>query len=121
MGLSIEKRTEDGIAILGLEGSLTLGPLLVELRNAARDILARPNLTGIILDVEKVTSIDSSGLGEMTIVYSYAGTQKCSMRLIGVSPNLHKMLKMTHLDKILLAADNLETAKKQLKSFRASA
>ena len=42
MALIIGTRLEDGIAILELEGALTLGPSLVSLRNAARDILARP-------------------------------------------------------------------------------
>jgi anti-anti-sigma factor len=116
MPLMIDSRMEDGIAILELEGSLTLGPSLVSLRNAARDILSTPKLNGIILDVQRVSSIDSSGLGELTIVYSSASRHSCPMRLVGVSSNLQKMLQMTHLDAVLASADQVMTAKRQIKT-----
>ena len=116
MALTIGARVEDGLAILELDGSLTLGPSLVSLRNGAREVLATPNLSGIILDVRRITSVDSSGLGELTIVYSSASRHKCPMRMVGVSPNLQKMLEMTHLDAVLESASDLPTAKKQLKS-----
>ena len=116
MPLIIDSRMEDGIAILELEGSLTLGPSLVSLRNAARDILSNPKLNGIILDVQRVSSIDSSGLGELTIVYSSASRHSCPMRLVGVSSNLQKMLQMTHLDAVLASADQIVTAKQQIKT-----
>ncbi len=116
MALLIGTRMEDGIAVLELEGALTLGPSLVSLRNAARDVLSKAKLTGIILDVQRVTSVDSSGLGELTIIYSSASRHKCPMRLVGVSSSLQKMLKMTHLDAVLASADGVLTAKHQIKS-----
>lgn len=115
MALKIGTRTEDGIAILELEGSLTLGPSLVLLRNAARELLATPK-NGIVLDVGRISSVDSSGLGELTIVYSSASRYNCPLRLVGVSANLQKMLEMTHLDGVLLSAADLATARMQLKS-----
>jgi len=116
MALTIGTRIEDGIAILELEGSLTLGPALASLRNAAREELAKTKLLGIILDVRRITSVDSSGLGELTIVYSSASRHKCPMRLVSVNPNLQKMLQMTHLDAVLESVDELGTAKKQLRT-----
>ncbi len=116
MALTIGTRMEEEIAILELEGSLTLGPSLVSLRNAAREVLAKPKLSGIILDVQRITSVDSSGLGELTIVYSSASRHSCPMRLIGVTSNLQKMLQMTHLDAVLESAEELGTAKQQLRT-----
>jgi anti-anti-sigma factor len=118
MPLTIGSRLEDGIAILELDGSLTLGPSLVSLRNAARDMLAKPRLDGIILDVQRITSVDSSGLGELTIVYSSSSRHNSPMRLVHVSPNLHKMLQMTHLDAVLASAEDIETAKKEIKNSK---
>ncbi len=118
LGLTIESRMEEQIGILELAGALTLGPSLVSLRNAAREILATPKLAGIILDVRQINSVDSSGLGELTIVYSSASRHGCPQRLVGVSPSLHKMLQMTHLDAVLESADDIATAKKQLKASR---
>ena len=116
MPLIIESQVEQDIAILRLEGSLTLGPSLVSLRNRARDILATPDLLGVILDVSLVNSVDSSGLGELTIVYSSTNRHNCGMRLVRVSPALHKMLQMTHLDAVLSASPDIDSAKKELRS-----
>ena len=118
MSLTIEARLEDDIAILQLAGSLTLGPSLVSLRNAAREMLAKPKLLGIILEVSHITSVDSSGLGELTIVYSSANRHNGLMRLVGVSPNLQKMLQMTHLDGVLISAETLTSAKKEIKTTK---
>ncbi|HEY7209761.1 MAG TPA: STAS domain-containing protein [Bryobacteraceae bacterium] len=114
MALTIATRMEDGLAVLELNGSLTLGPSLVSLRNAAREVLATPKLAGIILDVHQITSVDSSGLGELTIVYSSASRHNVPLRLVGVSANLQKMLQMTHLDGVLQSAGELAAAKRQL-------
>lgn len=115
MALTIESRMEDGIAILELAGSLTLGPSLVHLRNAARETLTKPKLDGLILDVQRISSVDSSGLGELTIVYSSSSRYNCPMRLVNISPSLHKMLQMTHLDAVLVSAADIATAKMQIK------
>ncbi|HLH02396.1 MAG TPA: STAS domain-containing protein [Bryobacteraceae bacterium] len=114
MALTIGTRLEDGLAVLELSGSLSLGPSLVSLRNAAREALANPAITGIILDVARITSVDSSGLGELTIVYSSASRRNVPLRLVGVSSNLQKMLQMTHLDGVLQSAPELASAKQQL-------
>ncbi len=116
MPLMIGTRFEDSIAILELEGALSLGPSLHSMRSAARDILSSPKLIGIILDMQRVNSIDSSGLGELTLVYSSASRRNCPMLLVGVSPNLRKMLEMTHLDAVLTSAEDVTSAKRKIKS-----
>ena len=116
MALTIGTRIEEEIAILELEGSLTLGPSLGSLRNAAREELAKAKLLGIIVDLRHISAVDSSGLGELTIVYSSASRHNCPMRLIGVNSSLQKMLQMTHLDAVLESAEELGAAKKQLRT-----
>ncbi len=115
MALTIGRRMEEDIAILDLAGSLTLGPSLVNLRKAAREALTTPKLCGVILELKSISSVDSSGLGELTIVYSSANRNNCPVRLVGVSSNLTKMLQMTHLDGVLISAPDLETAKTQIR------
>lgn len=113
--LTIVSRVEDGLAILELSGSLTLGPQLNALRRAAREALDRGNVSGLILQVAGVTGTDSSGLGELTVVYSFASKHHCRILLVDVSPTLRSMLEMTHLDALLPAASDMISAKKQLK------
>jgi anti-anti-sigma factor len=112
--LSIDSRVEDGVAILELSGSLTLSPHLSALRRATREILEK-KVSGLILKVSGVTATDSSGLGELTVIYSIASRRKCQLLLVGVSPSLHGMLEMTHLDGLLPAVPDMADAKKQLK------
>ncbi len=114
MLLNIGTRVESNVAVLTLQGALTLGPSLVSLRQAARQSLATPQLKGIILDVSGIVSVDSSGLGELTIVYSSASRHNCAMCLVGVSANLQKMLEMTHLDGVLNSAPQIEAAIRQV-------
>jgi anti-anti-sigma factor len=114
MALNVTSRLEEQFGILHLTGSLTLGPSLSVLRDAAREVLNHSNLYGLILRVGDLTAVDSAGLGELTIVYTFASKRKCPIRLVGVSASLHKMLEMTRLDELLLAADDLASAKQQL-------
>lgn len=116
MALSVTSEFDEGFGILHLAGALTLGPSLLALRETTRRILSNSKLDGLILRMADVTSIDSAGLGELTIVYTFANRQKCQIRLVGVTPSLHKMLEMTRLDELLRPADNLETAKREIRS-----
>ena len=115
MSLSVKSRVEDNFAILDLAGSLTLGPTLTTLRQVAKDALGNGKLIGMILRVGEVTSTDSAGLGELTIVYTFASRLGCPVRLVGATPSLRKMLEMTRLDELLLAADDATSAKRQMK------
>jgi len=115
MALQITSRTEETFGILNLTGSLTMGPSLGALREAAREVLSGGTLSGLILRVGEVTTVDSAGLGELTIVYTFASKRKCPIRLVGVSASLHKMLEMTRLDELLRSAADVASAKKQLR------
>jgi anti-anti-sigma factor len=117
MKLSVTSKLEDNFGILHLEGPLTLSPVLTSLRDAAKGTLASGKLTGLILVVKDVTAVDSAGLGELTIVYTFASRQKCNILLVGVSPSLRKMLEMTRLDELLLSTDDIASAKKKLREI----
>jgi len=116
MALQVTSKTEESFGILNLTGSLTLGPSLGALREAALEVLSGGKLSGLILRVGEVTTVDSAGLGELTVVYTFASKQKCPIRLVEVNPSLHKILEMTRLDELLRAATDVASAKKQLSS-----
>ncbi len=111
MPLTVRPRIENEIALLELEGSLTLGPDLQGVREAAKRLLAESKPRGLILDVKKVTGADSAGLGELTVVYSLASRQSCAVALACVPQNLATMLQVTHLDGLLPAGATVPEAK----------
>jgi anti-anti-sigma factor len=111
MPISVLARTENEIAILELEGALTLGPSLHTLRDTARLVLSQGKHLGLILNVAKVAATDSAGLGELMVVYTAASKQACPMVLAGVSQNLRTILEVTHLDGLLPSAVDVPRAK----------
>jgi anti-anti-sigma factor len=115
MALSVTSAVEDNVAILQLTGSLTLSPSLAMLRRAAKDALSAKKLSGMILGVSGITMTDSSGVGELTIVYTMATRGGCPLMLAGVPTGLRNILEMTRLDALLPSADGIEAAKRKLK------
>lgn len=114
MALTVTHRVEEGFGVLQLAGPLTLGPSLSGLREAARQLLATAKLSGLILQVGDVTSVDSAGLGELTIVYNFANRQSMGIRLVGSTPSLLKMLDMTRLEELLPPSKDMQSAKQEL-------
>lgn len=121
MSLTVISRIEDHFAILELSGSLTLGPTLNTLRETARQVLSSNKVSGIILEMAGVAVTDSSGLGELTVVYTVATNRKCPIRLATVSPSLKKMLEMTRIDELLPAYPDVASAKADIKRKAAGA
>ena len=103
MPVRVAAHVKNEIAILELEGSLTLGPTLHALRDELRRLLTSSKLRGVILDAAKLATADSAGLGELTVAYTLASRQGCPLVLAGATSNLTHMLKVTHLDELLPA------------------
>lgn len=116
MPISFISRMEEGFGILQLAGTLTLGPSLRDLRENVRKVLADAKLSGLIVNVSEISAVDSAGLGELTVLYTLASKRGCPVRLVGVSPALHKMLELTRLDAVLPAADDIPAAKKLIRA-----
>jgi anti-anti-sigma factor len=114
MALTVTHRVEEGFGVLHLAGSLTLGPSLNVLREAARQVLTSGKLSGLILQVSEVTSVDSAGLGELTVVYNFANRQRLGIRLVGSTQSLLKMLDMTRLEELLPPSKDMQSAKREL-------
>ncbi len=112
MALSVASRVENEIGILDLEGALTLGPTLRTVRETARELLGRGKLIGLVVRVDDVTATDSAGLGELTVVYTFATKSNCKVALAGSNSKLGAMLEVTRLDGLLPMAGDLAAAKR---------
>jgi anti-anti-sigma factor len=112
---------EDGFAIFELSGSLTLSPSLNNLRENARQTFNTNKLSGVILRVGDVTTTDSAGLGELTVVYTMATNRNCPIRLVDVSASMKRMLEMTRIDELLPTSNSLAEAKAELRGRAARA
>jgi anti-anti-sigma factor len=115
MALTISCSVENEIAILDLEGPLTLGPSLHQLRTTVADTLRRHRLRGLIVQTARVTTADSAGLGELTLAYTTATRENCRFVVAGVNASILTMLQVTHLDGLLTLAADLPSALTLLK------
>jgi anti-sigma B factor antagonist len=96
VALTIASREVDGITVLDLSGRITLGEGSVQLRDAVRDLISKGQ-KGILLNLENVNYIDSSGLGELVSAYTTAKNQAASLKLLNLTKKVHDLLQLTKL------------------------
>lgn len=116
MSLQVSWRLEEGLAVMDVSGKLTLGPALGKLLRTSRQILTENKVNGLIIRVAEVIMADSSGLGELTQVYSVASNRGCGIRLLDVPPGLRRMLQITCIGELLPESKNLASAKSELRA-----
>lgn len=112
MPLTVSSEMEDEIAILSLEGTLTLGPQLQSVHEAVTRLLPAYQPRALVIDASGLSAVDSAGLGELTIVYSLTAKHKIPLFLSGARPNLVAALEMTHLDALLPLAADVQEARR---------
>ncbi|SPE35469.1 Anti-sigma factor antagonist [Candidatus Sulfopaludibacter sp. SbA6] len=113
MSLHIEQRDNEGIVILDLKGSLTLG----QGELALRDRLAALHQSGkiyIVLNLKDVSHIDSTGLG--TLVFGLARLRKAGGRLALLNVN-RPHLKLFLLTKLAIAFEFFDDEQDAVDSF----
>jgi anti-sigma B factor antagonist len=84
MSLEIQQRVKEGIVILDISGPLTAGEAASTLRERLRQVMAAGQ-QNVILNLQGVDYIDSTGLGAMVICFTSlrkAGGKLVLLRLI---------------------------------------
>ncbi len=117
MSLSINTRHSSGVAIIDLDGRITLGEGTGLLRDSVKDALAKGE-KNILLNLGGVSYIDSAGLGELvgcsTTVKNAGGT----LKLLQLQKKIKDLMQITKLHTIFEVLDDEATA---VKSFAAGA
>jgi anti-sigma B factor antagonist len=113
MSLQIEGREKEGIVILDLKGSLTMGDGDLALRERAA-ALHRSGKINIILNLKEVIDIDSTGLG--TLVFGLAKLRKAGGRLALLNVN-RAHLKLFLLTRLALAFEFFDDEQDAVNSF----
>ena len=113
MSLQIEEREKEGIVILDLKGSLTLGEGDLALRESLA-ALHRSGKINIILDLKEVIDIDSTGLG--TLVFGLARLRKAGGRLALLNVN-RTHLKLFLLTRLAIAFEFFDDEQDAVNSF----
>lgn len=109
MSMKITHREVRGVTILDLEGRLVMEdgvPQLVEHLNA----LIRQARQRILLNFDKVTYLDSAGVGAIAWKFATARRRDVHVKLLNLRRKSHNVFKTTRLLTVLKAFESEEEA-----------
>jgi anti-sigma B factor antagonist len=109
MALTAKTRRVGDVAIVDLNGKVTLGENTGILRDELRSLLAQGN-KHIVLNMADVSYVDSAGLGELVGAYTTATNQGGSVKLLHLQGKMRDLMQITKLFTIFPAFDDEKTA-----------
>ena len=117
MALTAKTRRVGSVAIVDLNGRITLGESTGILRDELRSLLAQGS-KNIVLNLAGVTYVDSAGLGELVGAFTTAANQGGAVKLLHLQGKLHDLMQVTKLHTVF---STFEDEKKAVESFGAGA
>jgi anti-sigma B factor antagonist len=97
--LEIHRREKEGIAILDLKGRLTVGEPSSRLREMVGEVTSQGSLK-VVLNLEHVDYIDSTGLGSMVICFTTFQKAGGSLKLLKLNRRNVELLLLTKLSTV---------------------
>ena len=86
----------DGVEIIKIEGKVTIGSGDVQLRDVILATLDKGN-SSILLDMGGVTTLDSSGIGELVGAYTTVTNRGGRLKLLHIPTKISDLLSVTQL------------------------
>ena len=105
----IEMRILGNVRILDCHGKIKLGEGTMAIRNAVRDAL-ESGTKNILLNLEEVSSIDSTGIGELIHTYISVINEGGHMKLLHLTKRIRELLAITKLLTVFEAFDDERAA-----------
>ena len=94
MELSVNRN--DNHALLKVSGKLTATKLSESLRGVAKDLF-EDHVIRIIIDMQNLVHIDSTGIGELVAAYTSAANAEAELLLANVPDVVRELLEATNL------------------------
>lgn len=94
--MNISVRQLEGFTILDAKGKITIGAGDVALREAIQGALDAGGQK-ILVNLKEVSTIDSSGIGELVSAYTSASNRGAKLALISLPPKVQDILQITQL------------------------
>jgi anti-sigma B factor antagonist len=107
--LEIETQTVDGVKLVKLKGRLSMGPPLDRFNATMLELLGQGQ-NRIVLDLEEVPTVDSSGIGMLVRHLTTAKQGGGTIRLLKPSKFTVQTLKMVGLLNLFTTFDDLPQA-----------
>lgn len=107
--MKIEKRNRDGVTILDLGGKITIGKGDVALREAVHQTLDG-GASKVLINLNDVTTIDSSGVGELVSAFTTATNRGGKLKLMNLPSKVNDILQITQLITVFEVFDSEDEA-----------
>jgi anti-sigma B factor antagonist len=114
VNFSVKIRHQDQVALIEVSGHLTFFEVGA-LRDSIQSLL-KGNRKNILLNLSGLQYLDSSGIGELARIYVAVVKQGGAMKVIGLTPKVEEVLKITQLSKVFQEFPDEQSA---LRSFPA--
>src|SRR5260370_1054010 len=102
-----------GVSVLQFRQNAQLTHSAQELDELRRQVLEQSD-SRVIVDLSRVTKIDSAGLGQLMSCYSHLVRNKGELKVLNPAPEVKKMLEMTGISTLIPA---FKTDQEALSSF----
>lgn len=112
VNFSVRIRQQDQVALVDVVGHLTFFEASA-LRESVQTLL-RERRKNILLNLSGLMYLDSSGIGELARLYVSVVKHGGTMKVIGLTPKVEEVLKITHLSQVFPEFPDEQTA---LRSF----
>src|SRR3984957_8598900 len=89
-----------GVSVLQFRANAELTHSAQELEELRREVLEQSD-SRVIIDLSRVTRIDSAGLGQLMSCYSHLIKNRGAMKMLNPAPEIRKLLDMTGLSTLI--------------------
>ena len=96
MALKMTKREVEGVSVVALDGRIVLGEESNALREKLKSLIAEGKKK-IVLNMDNIKYIDSSGLGALVAAHCSTKTQGASLRLCHLGSKFQEVMQITKL------------------------
>lgn len=111
--MELKLRKAGAIYVIDVTGEMDLYNAF-KLKDLVRKMIDG-KVTSYILNLEKVTYLDSSGIGSLLYVHSELKKRGLPLRIVGVTGSVRKVIELTKLMEYFPIVADLGTALQQLK------
>jgi anti-sigma B factor antagonist len=112
--MKLVKKVIDSILILDITGEIRLGESAAQLSAELERILNDDAVKGVILNMENINYIDSTGLGELVGYLGRFKDKGKKLRLVKPNHTVVRLLQLTKLDQVFIIKSDEESALEDL-------
>lgn len=94
--LNITTHSTGGVTMIGLEGAIQIGESSAKLHQHLKTLVDEGKRQ-LVIDLAKVTAIDSSGLGSLIAGFATLERSGGTLKLVNLSPRVTELMTITKL------------------------